>query len=170
MGTVTQLTNRKISWARQRQDSLDAFAGQMYRRTASLQKIIALATGNDPSWVSRQVNGDPTGTVQRFYSLLQRLAAHPKADPSHLLAGGLIVIRQALGDLPRQELDSRLLGTVLEQETEADTDEDRAEASLLSAWGTDKWDAALDRWHDALIESIARQLSAVLLIEARRVQ
>jgi len=167
MGTVTQSNERKVSWARNRQDNLNVYAGQMYRHCASLQKILALATHQDASWVSRQCAGDPTGATQRFYQLLAKLSQNRKADPSHLIVGGLITIRQALGDLPYAELDSRLLGEVMEWETVADTDEDRAEASLLAAWGTDGWDAALDRWHDALVESIARQLSAVLLIEAR---
>lgn len=109
---VTKPEARKVSWARVERDDRNVFAGRMYRRCASLQKVLSLATGHDKSWISRQCSGDPTGAVQRFYDLLASLATHPKSDPSPLIVGGLVQIGEALGDLPYDEIRHRLARTI----------------------------------------------------------
>lgn len=109
---VTKPGARKVSWARVDRDERNVFAGTMYRRCASLQKVLSLATGHDKSWISRQCNGDPTGAAQRFYDLLASLTTHPKADPSHLIVGGLVQIGETLGDLPYEEILRRLRETM----------------------------------------------------------
>ena len=168
----TQLATRKVSWVpraqdRRREDRRDAFAGQMYRRTATLQKVIALATGQDPSWVSRQCHGNPAGAVARFYSLLERLTEHPKTDPSHLIAGGLIVIQEALGDLPFGEIKRRL-AEVLGLGMQAQGESGSAMFEVLQVLDTEDEPAALERWENAMIKEASLELTAVQMSRARR--
>ena len=170
---VTKPRDRMVSWARVDRDKRHAFAGQMFRRCASVQKVLSLATGHHKSWISRQVNGDPTGAVQRFYDLLKALTADPNADPSHLLVGGLVQISETLGDLPTEELFGRF-GEALAEEARAQAAEDVASFEVLEvmarvqgaeAMPEDLVDLheALLRHEEAMIAEMAISLTLVLL-------
>jgi len=152
---VTKPRDRMVSWARVDRDKRHAFAGQMFRRCASVQKVLSLATGHHKSWISRQVNGDPTGAVQRFYDLLHALAADPNADPSHLLVGGLVQISETLGDLPTEELFERF-GEALKEEARAQAREHVASFDVREAMAKVQGDRAtpedLVTLHEALLE------------------
>jgi len=175
MGTITQQPTEKVSWARARSgqdrrihDRRHWFAGNQLRKTASLQKLISMATGYDASWVSRQCNGDPSGVVQRCYSLLERLALHPKCDPTPILVGGLVVVREALAILPRQDLERRILGVLMAEETRRQAEEDQAEIAALQAFGTPEQDRALEEWAERKLEDAEMALQIALMIRARR--
>jgi len=152
---VTKHLTREVSYARVQRDERHLFAGQMYGGCATVQKVLSLATGHHKSWISRQVNGDSTGAVQRFYDLLVSLTAHPMADPSHLLVGGLVQIGETLGDLPTEELFERF-GEALKEEARAQAREHVASFDVREAMAKVQGDRAtpedLVTLHEALLE------------------
>lgn len=163
---VTKPGARKVSWARVDRDERNVFAGSMYRRCANLQKVLSLATGHDKSWISRQCAGDPTGAAQRFYDLLASLTTHPKADPSHLIVGGLVQIGETLGDLPLEEIQRRLQETMA-REAEAQAKEDVASYRVLECLGRVQGARArpedMVALHEALLEHEAATIKEMAL-------
>lgn len=80
--------------SKSRERWLNQKAGRALRRVAP-QKNTATATGKSQSWVSRQVNGDPTGAVARFYNLIDQLSRDRRTDPTPLLMGAIEVFATA---------------------------------------------------------------------------
>lgn len=152
---VTKAPGRKLSYARIERDQLNLEAGRFLRRCTTLQKILAMATGQHPSWISRQIHGDPTGAVQRFYDLLASLATHRKTDPSPLIVGGLLQIGEAFGDLTDEDLYRRLR-EALEVETTKQAEEDLAEYRVLDCLARvrakNATPADFEALHEALLE------------------
>lgn len=66
-------------------------AGDALAAVAPVQKQTADAIGRSQSWVSRQISGDPSGAVARFYHLIDQLSRDKRTDPTPLLMGALEV-------------------------------------------------------------------------------
>ena len=117
-----QPTSAPSSWARSPRD-LHRQCGYYLRKSAKLQKQIALAGGIDEADVSRMVNGDPRAPkiVTAYYELVRRLGRDDKTTASFLIAGSVVEATQvAVEHFTRAELRQRL--------RDAQDSEDRAEA------------------------------------------
>jgi hypothetical protein len=165
---VTQELPRHLSERRRYADHRNLFAGICYRETAPKQKQIALAEGLHESTVSRGCNGDPTGSAQRFYQTLHRLASNPKTDPSPLLAGAFSVVEEASVPTSPEDLREQIL-PLMDAETEAQMTEDLTShrvLRLLERWGAgDRAMAtlrdmvrALFLWETALRRETSKQI------------
>jgi len=80
---------------KQRERWLSRRAGKALSEVAPVQKQTADAMGRSQSWVSRQISGDPTGAVARFYHLIDQLSRDKRTDPTPLLMGAIEVFATA---------------------------------------------------------------------------
>jgi len=133
---------------------------------ANSQKQIAHATRMHPSWVSRQCGGEHTGAVQRFYALLADLTTSRKTDPAHLIAGGIVVIREALGALPSEELVSRI-HEVITTKSWAQAEEYRLNVAVCADLGTRREAETMRAWERACLRLASLALTAALLARAK---
>lgn len=113
-------------------DALNREAGWMFRASASSQKVLSIALGQDKSWISRQANGHQDGAVARFYRVVRDLVATEKTEAGHVIAGALAAAVEEALKLPVSEIRNRLF-FALDRETDAQAREDRASMRLYRA-------------------------------------
>lgn len=86
----------------------------MLKRCSPLQKQLAIATGTDPSVISRQVNGELPSPLSRFSDFIRQCSVSGKADPSAALLHCHMVAARTLTDFHGLRL-GRLLERALRQ-------------------------------------------------------
>lgn len=83
-------------------------AGQALAECAAAQQVLAHVLSISESWVSRQVNGHPSGAAQRFYQAVRDLTRAHKTDAGALIAGALAVATEEALELGFREILGRL--------------------------------------------------------------
>ena len=151
----------------------------MFRASGPSQKVLAIALGQDKSWISRQAHGHPDGAVARFYRVVRDLVAVEKTEAGHVIAGALAAAVDEALELPVSEIHQRLLFAI-ECETASQAAEDQASMRLYRALaacqsrevrpeGWDELDQALMAHEEATQTEVAWEITALMYNRALRV-
>ena len=116
-----------------RTDETHRRAGSSYSRCAPMQKHLAQARGVSDQRVSQVVNGDPSGIPERFYTLIEQLARHPKTNPWPLIVGAVGIVEGVYAEWPTEDLWTELLD-VMDSETTEEAGENVATHRVIRAF------------------------------------